>query len=807
MKTKIRILVIAFVILSININTKAQSMIEGKIANTDSAPIYGATISLLNFSDSAIIRNTISDTLGLFRFKTPQVGKYFVKVDYIGYNQVYSQPFEIFKKADIINLGLIKLALSNTYLNGVIIKSRERFIEQKEGKLVFNLKNNLTSAGSSVLEVIEKLPGVNVNRQNNTISIAGRDGAIVMFDGKRNYMPISGLLQMLAGMNTSNIEKIELITNPSSSLDAEGNAGFMNIVLKKAKTEGLSANIEIQSGYEKGSVYGLNGDINYVKGPISIYGGYSFSRVKQDQISFNDRENDFSAVKFAISTMSLRYPVQRNHNFRIGADYQVSKSTNLGVLFTFYNNRWSMNALNTTKISSGQSSDSVLKIDNQEINQWQHYGANFNLQHTFKNQKTLSTSLDYLHYTDNNPTDYKTDIFSPQNTFLNTSFTKSSKFTPIDIVTGKLDYIAFSTKKINLQIGVKSTFSHFNNDVSISSLNNGAWTIDSLLTSKSTLREILLAAYGELHYEIDDKTKLNVGLRFENTSFDLGFDGKSGSLKKDYGNWFPNISLSHKFDQQNSIFLSYSKRINRPAFNDIAPFSLFIDPYTFFSGNPAIQPSLANIFGLNYNWNNTIFSLSYSDEKEALAKFQISVDPSTNIEIIRPENLQSIRSFNIGATMPIKVTNWWNIQASVNSLWREVKTGVFHDYMVLNQWGVQFTGNQSFKLSKSIQADISGFYNSKTLSGTSITQLVGGLNFGIQKKFNKSAIRFNINDILNSSVKYTSLVNTATYHIKNGFDFSQRIFKISYSFNFGKNNTQIKPKYGSGAEEEKRRVE
>ena len=807
MKAKIRILVIAFVILSININTKAQSMIEGKIANTDSAPIYGATISLLNFSDSAIIRNTISDTLGLFRFKTPQVGKYFVKVDYIGHNQVYSQSFEIFKKTDIFNLGLIKLVFSNTYLNGVIIKSREKFIEQKEGKLVFNLKNNLTSAGSSVLEVIEKLPGVNVNRQNNTISIAGRDGTIVMFDGKRNYMPISGLLQMLAGMNTSNIEKIELITNPSSSLDAEGNAGFLNIVLKKAKTEGLSANIEIQSGYGKGSVYGLNGDINYVKGPISIYGGYSFSRVKQDQISFNDRENDFSAVKFAISTMSLRYPVQRNHNFRIGADYQVSKSTNLGVLFTFYNNRWSMNALNTTKISSGQSSDSVLKIDNQEINQWQHYGANFNLQHTFKNQKTLSTSLDYLHYTDNNPTDYKTDIFSPQNTFLNTSFTKSSKFTPIDIVTGKLDYIAFSTKKINLQIGVKSTFSHFNNDVSISSLNNGVWTIDSLLTSKSTLREILLAAYGELHYEIDDKTKLNVGLRFENTSFDLGFDGKSESLKKDYGNWFPNISLSHKFDQENSIFLSYAKRINRPAFNDIAPFSLFIDPYTFFSGNPEIQPSLANIFGLNYNWNNTIFSLSYSDEKEALAKFQISVDPSTNIEIIRPENLQSIRSFNIGATMPIKVTSWWNIQASVNSLWREVKTGVFHDYMVLNQWGVQFTGNQSFKLSKSIQADISGFYNSKTLSGTSITQLVGGLNFGIQKKFNRSAIRFNINDILNSSVKYTSLVNTATYHIKNGFDFSQRIFKISYSFNFGKNNTQIKPKYGSGAEEEKRRVE
>nr|WP_276505068.1 outer membrane beta-barrel family protein [Terrimonas sp. H1YJ31] len=377
----------------------------------------------------------------------------------------------------------------------------------------------------------------------------------------------------------------------------------------------------------------------------------------------------------------------------------------------------------------------------------------------------------------------------------------------MNIIVPQLNYTLFSGNSLEIQVGTKFSFSNFNDSVIVSSLVNGNWSNNQALTGTSQLKESIIAGFVEANYKIKDRIKLRAGIRYEWTDFYLTMNEPSQDIYRKYGNLFPTFSLSYRANSVNSMSVFYSKRINRPTFNDIAPFVLFIDPYTFFSGNSAIQPSYTNTIGADFNLRNFLFSLSYSYEANSLAKFQISVDPTTNLETVKPVNLYYTKSFSTGLTMPIPITSWWNFQSSINGLWQKIKTGSFHNNTTLNLSSLQMTGSQSFKLPKNYLVEVSGFYNTKMFAGTSLIQPYGGLNLGIQKKWNQgSTLRLNLNDVFNS-IKSTAFVQMLGYDIRNGYDFSQRTLKISYTYMFGIKVASHRNKAGLNAEEDRKRVE
>src|SRR4030095_17177185 len=229
-----------------------------------------------------------------------------------------------------------------------------------------------------------------------------------------------------------------------------------------------------------------------------------------------------------------------------------------------------------------------------------HAGGNINLQHTFSEGKLLTFDADFLWYKDNNPTNYKNEYFDGEGNFLYSELTRAHKLTPITINVGKIDYTSGLGKKMKMETGVKATISHFTNDVGVDYLEGQEWVEEPALTAKYDLYEEILAGYASIETPLTAGINLKAGLRYEYTSSNLGSEEEKDIVDRQFGEWFPSVFLSKDFGENNSLNLAYSKRITRPTFNDMAPFVIFLDPYTFFSGNPALQPAISNVFKIGY---------------------------------------------------------------------------------------------------------------------------------------------------------------------------------------------------------------
>lgn len=790
-------------------NLMAQSQIDGMVLDSGNEPVHYANILLLRAADSSFVKGAIADDAGFFQLSEIAAGSYLVEVSMLGYKEYRSGAFELKAAEGTKTLGSIILQEDVEQLATVEIVAKKPLFEQKIDRLVINVENSITSAGSTALEVLERSPGVIVNRQNNLISIAGKDGVVVMINGKINRMPIEAVVQMLAGMPSGNIEKIELITTPPANFDAEGNAGFINIVMKQSGDRGLNGSYTFSGGYGKGDVSSAGINFNYRKNSLNLYGDYSFSREAQEQIFAIDREVALNGQTIRTDTRSYRDPVQRNHNASLGLDWNLSPKTVMGILLSGFDNRWSMDAVNETVISLNGVPDTLLTIVNDEINHWQHLGANLNFQHSFRDGESMTIDADYLRYGNENPTNYYTTYADASGNLLFEEQTFSGKVTPLEVGVGKLDYTKRFSEKINLETGIKGTLSRFDNDVTVYKVENGNPVNDSSLTAQYHLEESIGAAYAALNLKLDQKSDLKLGLRYEYTNSNLDAAEQADIVDRHYGKFFPSLFLSRNFNDNHSANLSYSRRITRPTFNDMAPFVIFLDPYTFFSGNAALQPSISDNVKLDYRFKTALVSLQYTVEDSAIAHFQVRIIEGTNQQLIAAENMKNRKTAALTFAFPVQVTKWWKMQNNLTGTWQEGNTFFDGDPVRVSSQYVQAVWINMFTLPKDFSAELVGFYQSRALFGTTVALPMRGLNVGIQKKFrdNLGTLRFGIDDVLNT-MKFRGEMDYPEYNLVStvDIDWSQRTFKLTYSRNFGNNKLKDIRHRSTGSEEERQRV-
>lgn len=788
----------------------AQSQISGIIKTESGQPLPFVNVLLLSAADSSLVKGEVSGENGEYLLKGITSGKYLMMASMVGYLEYYSRPLQVKAGAGSMNLGAITLLEDVKDLETVEVVAKKPLFEQKIDRLVINVENSITSAGSSALEVLERSPGVVVNRQNNSISIAGKDGVVVMINGKINRMPLDAVVQMLEGMPSSNIESIELITTPPADFDAEGNAGFINIVLKQSNDKGLNGSYTFSGGYGRGTTASSGINFNYRQENINLYGDYSFSRKAQEQVFTFGRQVMLAGEAIGTDTRSVRDPIQRNHNARLGLDWNLNPKTVLGVLLSGYDNRWSMDALNKSTISRNSLPDTLLTIANDEVNHWQHLGGNLNLQHTIREGETITFDADYLRYDNVNPTNYYTTYANGAGAFLFREQTFSGKATPIKIGVGKLDYTRQFSEKLKVEAGLKATISRFDNDVTVSRIENGLPVNDPGLTAEYQLEESIGAAYSALSLKLDGKSDLKLGLRYEYTNSNLGTVEQANIVDRQYGNFFPSVFLSRAFNDQNSINASYSRRITRPTFNDMAPFVIFMDPYTFFSGNAALQPSISNNVKVDYRFKTALFSIQYAVEDSAIARFQSRIIEGTNQQLIAAENMKNRKTASITAAFPIQVSDRWRMQNNLIGSWQEVNAYFDGEPVRVSTKNLRVVWINMFTLPKDFSAEVVGFYQTKGLFGSAAFLPIGALNIGIQKKFggNAGTLRFGVDDVFNS-LRWRGETNFPEHNLVSTFeaDFSQRTFKVTYSRNFGNEKLKRQRQRATGSEEERGRVD
>ncbi|MEO0900034.1 MAG: outer membrane beta-barrel family protein [Bacteroidota bacterium] len=796
-------------LLSVLLNTSF-AQVTGRITEENGEEIVAANVLVYALPDSNLMKGQISKQDGSFAFHTLRPGTYLLQVNMVGFNSYQSNSFTLRALHEAYDLGKIVLEPKSVQLEEVEISAQKQLFEQKIDRLVVNVASSATAAGNTALEVLERAPGVILDRSNNNLSLAGKDGVIVMINGKRNYMPISGVIQLLGGMSAEEIDKVELITTPPANFDAEGNAGYINIVLKENSNYGFNGSTTVTTGYGRGERANANVNLNYRRNKFNVFGTYSFLLNGQEQRFEAYRTQNIGDQVLQVATVSDRDPTQLNHNVRFGMDYQLSKKTVIGILGAGYDTKWTMDAFNTSSLDYSSLPDTLINLDVYELNQWRHYMGNFNIQHKFSENSNITFNADYLYYRDNNPTTYDNTYLDEGGNTILTDQLRSGKVTPIRIAVGTLDYTTQIKDKVKLETGIKATLSRFTNDVEVSNFRS-EWMTDPSLTGIFFLKEEIGAAYAAIETNLTEKIFMKAGLRYEYTQSNLSSEEEENIVDRTYGNFFPSIFLTRNIGETQSINLSYSRRITRPTFNDMAPFVQFLDPTTFFSGNAALQPSISDAIKLDYRIKTFMFSLSYTYEDSTIARFQARIDPETNRQITNATNLKSTETINLSATFPLKLTDWWDMQYNLNGTYGRFQS--YFDNELVTVVRPVFNGftSQKFKLPKGFHFEVSGFYRSPFVFGTvdikSIWQVGTAVRKTLGKDGNGGTLTFNVNDLFNS-LKFVGETNLPEFNLVNRgvFDFSQRTFLLTYSKPFGSSKVRAARQRNTASEEERGRV-
>ncbi|MEO6760191.1 MAG: outer membrane beta-barrel family protein, partial [Saprospiraceae bacterium] len=552
---------------------------------------------------------------------------------------------------------------------------------------------------------------------------------------KISRMPPEAVVQMLEGMSASNIERIELIHTPPANFDAEGNAGIINIVLKKTEDDGLNGGYSLNAGYGKREKYGAGLNFNYRKKIVNLFGSYDYRFNHNPQVFTNYRalrspNGDFLET----DGYSDRSPDLTNQNARLGADFQVSPKTVIGVLGTYFDRYWDMDAVNHITYSTNNVLDHRVQMFTKEINRWNSWTGNVNFNHQFTKDKTLSMDVDYVYYKIHNPSSYTIQDLSPEGALNQETAKRITKETPIKIGVAKADYNQNFGKNVQFETGVKGSMSRFDNDVRVEDRLQEAWTVDPSLTSRFQLQEDIAAAYTSFSIKANAKTDIKLGLRYEYTTTNLGSVDQPNVVDRRYGSWFPSAFVSHTLTEDQSLNLSYSRRIYRPGFTQLAPYLIFYDPSTVEGGNPALQPVFADALRTSYRYKTWQLTVEYNFQSPSIYYLPI-VDAVNNTQFNQPANNGKTNTAFADLNFPLHPAKWWEMQNDLFVAWQ--RNNVQYAETNLKTIG-RFGGmnsTQTFTLPRKFSIEVSGNFITPGFDGISRWKPNGQLNFGIQKKF------------------------------------------------------------------------
>jgi hypothetical protein len=803
-----------FFLLTLHSVFAQTGIIKGTIKDATNKPVQYANVLLLKSADSSLVKGTVTDATGRYSFENIKNGEYYVSVSFTGMQQAFTKLIEINTDKTEIDQGILYLKEASTGLKEVTVTAKKPLYEQKNDRVIINIKSSITNAGATALEILEKSPGITVNRQNNSIAMNGKTGVSVMMNGKLTYMPTDALVQLLAGIPAASIEKIELITTPPSKYDAEGNAGYINIVLTNNPNTGFNGSYFLTAGYGHRELGAAGINFNYRKARMNLYGNYTVNYEHTIQLStaftqYTRTGNTITNTSF--SNRDAKRPVQ---NARIGLDYQLDSSTIIGALVSGYRNHWSMVAQNGTTINKNNTPDTIIhSTDDPEMNLWQNIMANLNFQHTFKPGHTLFFDANYIYYKDNNPNNYSTDYYNGAKELLYHEDVKSSKITPIHFKVFSSDYTTPLGKKITMEAGAKISLSSFRNEVGTDNLKQGVWVPDTNLSANYLLKENIAAAYTSFTMNLGHKVSVMAGLRYEYTSSNLSTTQTANIINRKYGELFPTFYLSKKFNETNNINFSYSRRITRPAFTDLAPFTIFFDPKTFFSGNPALQPAIAHAVQASYVFKKYSLSVSYTHETNTINNFYFQtkkLDTLSGIVYLSPENYAYENYLTASVSLPFSITQCWSMQNAISCNWRQVNTKYEQSPLLFRDFDYSFNSTQQFVLPRNFLAELTAFYSSAGYFGTTKRKPLYQLDAGIQKKFSnkKDILRITANDIFNSGSDYRfgETLPGAGAIVNREFNFQLVSYKLTFTHNFGNNALKGTRERPTGAEDELKRV-
>ena len=790
--------------------------VSGTVTEASGVPVPFASVTVLKASDSSLVRGDDCSQDGKFRISGLAQGKYILAASELGFLRALSNPFEVSASHQGATGVVLVLKDKAQVLHGVSVSALKPLIEHQIDKIVVNVEGSIVSAGSTAYEILQKSPGVTIDN-NDVISLDGKSGVTIMIDGKPTYLSQQQLTNVLKSMNSSTISKIELMNHPSAKYDAAGTAGIINIITKKSKMTGWngSLNAGITQGIHERQNLGAN--LNYRNGKFNFYGNYDFSH----QIWSNNNYITRNFYDGPAGTLSSRFEQTSkmafpnfNHDFKAGVDYFLSQNQTLGVMVSgTFNPSSSFNSTGSNLLSPGGALQSIALTDNSSTGQWSNLTYDMNYQGKFD---TVGNELDVdvAHSIFDNRTmqDFLTDTYDSTGTLekgpglLNPNIRKGSLPSLIGINTIKLDFTHPMKGNAKLEFGIKSSLVSSDNNVQYFYLNNGVWMYDSA-TNHFKYTENINAGYLNFTKQFSHGFSIQLGLRGEQT-VSRGQQFTTDSIvNRNYFQLFPSIFLNQALDKNNTLTLSYSRRVDRPDYQDLNPFRYYLDPYTYQVGNPFLQPQLTNSIELGHSYKGILnTTINFSRTTNVMTDVLNQID-SAKITYQTRDNLASLTSVTASLSANIAVTPWWMTNDYISAYYNDYKGVYLGGNLNYARISWNFNSTNTFTLPRHYALELSGYYNGPMVEGFLIGLPQYQVSMGIQKSIwnQKGTLKLNINDVFNTNhfmgyVKYQNIDVTINSH------YDSRRVSVSFSYNFSKGASSPNRNHSSSIEEEQDRI-
>jgi hypothetical protein len=826
MRKIMAILTIAFTTLSIVSQAQLKNgKISGTVIDGNTKTIESATITLIRAKDSSVAKMSVADKTGHYNFEGVTEGSYFVAITAVGHQKGLSETFTISAANAAVVLKTIELVPEAKTVAGVTVTARKPLVEQKLDRTIVNVEAAATNVGATAMEVLEKSPGITVDKDGN-ISLKGKAGVQIYLDGRPSYLAGADLANYLRSLSAGQLEQIEIMTNPPAKYDAAGNSGIINIKTKKTKQFGYSGSISTTWSQGRYAKFNESANFNYRKNKVNFFTNIGYNNRKNFQNLDIQRKFIDASTKEVKSHFDQEGRIREggeSYNGKVGIDYFATKKTTFGaVLNGFYNPGYFRNTSNVNIADPARVLLSKTVSNTSNDRKWKHFGTNLNFRHVFDSTGTeLTIDADYLNYNSTNAQDLFNHFYKPDGSFLSKSDTLLGDLPQtIKIYTAKSDFSKQLKGNLKFEAGIKTSFVKTDNNAMYDNIVYGKAILDSGRSNHFIYDENVNAAYVNFSKPLSKKVSAQLGLRVENTNAkgnSTGYtwntaQGKfvsfNSTFKRNYTQLFPTMYLQYQPNEKNSFVLNYGRRIERPDYEDLNPFITFLDKYTFEQGNPNLSPQFAHNIELSHTYKGFLTTTLNYNRTTDIIEDVLEQHTDVNETFVKKSNIASRDQFGISVNAGGQIKKWWMANLWTNLYNNRYKGIVNGDNISIGATTLQLNLTNQFKFNKGWSAELSGFYTSPLTEGVFQIRSFGQVGAGVTKQVfkGKGTFRLSARDIfLTQKINGTSRFSNIDAAFQQRRDSRQVALGFTYRFSKGKMNNNQKRKTG-GADDEKNRV-
>lgn len=784
--------------------------ITGVVKDIQSEILPYCNVVLYDTLDQNHFYAATTDSLGAFLIKDIDNGIYDLEFTYLGYKTTTIHNVNI--KDNNLNIGDVLLPQDAEMLDEVVIKATAPIIERQPDKLILNVENSTKSSGMNTLELLRSVPGVTVSG-NNQIMINGKKDVQVMINGRLEMMSGDQLANLLKSIQSSNIKKIEVISNPSAKYDASAKGGILNIILKTSLRTGVNGSVYSTYAQNEtwGNQSGFNLNMNHKKFTLGMNYNFTYNNLRGK--NFTQRNFDMDTIISQFTDEGKSKNIEHAQYANLNMAYNINEKHRIGLksqMVLFKNPQQTDNWLTiledikNTQNLEYQHTDNDVKSKNLNPSFTANYHADLDSSNTAVDATFDYSKFNYYTYNiletkflDTEKNEYGIPLnFSQTNPFL------------ADLYVYNIGIRRSINKNHSIEAGHKFTWTSTNNDIRFYSIIGNENTLDTLRSNAFEYTENINAAYMTWNSQWNKNWSANVGLRMEQTNANQYSITLEERKLRHYVDFFPSVFAQKNWEDKHSFNTSYSRKIKRPNFKDLNPFQYYNSQYYIWMGNANLQPEYADIVEMSYTLQNKYsITLGYQHQKNS-STYLAFQDDATNITRYIASNFRHRHNAYITLMANTDIFDWWNISYSVQyTFFKYNAIASNNQALVQSSNKVNLSFDNTFVLPKSFKINVYAFYTSRFLDATDVMLPNSMVNFSISKSFFDKKLNVNllVNDIFHKlNFSFDTKFANINSIITNTFNSRFVGLSVTYNFNKGKSfeNTRIK----SSNEEEKDRI-